>query len=342
MISIHPQPIQKLFEICKIWMTEQQSMDEIMSLFKSDAFMHSHYMVVNILLSGFSSIISANKLWQCTSKWVQTKSEKDVITSNHPNDDEKYNDNQMQNKWILVRKHFPFYKLPIEVICTEVLPKNILTQSMALEVLSHKANGYQRDLAKYCLSHKPLNYPPAENQIVYPFHPYVSADCFFEHNLNEYSISSEKGKLCICANEQKMLYSNVEMTNGHIYEWNICVTEWRVHTWHGFGMDVVNDQRQSDDNDPGRYKTNSYGLYLDQNNFNLYANGNKVYSINEGAFAGITFLFRYNAIYGRLDVIASDLQKYTFTNIDTSQTYYPSFKTAPGIMFNILPRTKLQ
>lgn len=316
----------KLFDLCKQWMTAahaqqtQQSMDDIMALFTSDAFMHSHHMVVNILLSGFAPIIDASKLWQCTAKWVQI--------------------NRDEHKWSLVRQYFPFYKLPIEVLCSQVLPKNILTQEMALEVLSHKCNGYQRDLAKYCISHANLNYPLAENQIVYPFDDDFNdgIDCFFEHNLEEYNVSSDKGNICVCANEQKMLYSNIGMEDGHIYEWNICVTEWRAHTWHGFGMDAVNDLRQSDDNDPGRYKLHSYGLYLDQNNFNLYANGNKVHCINEGAFAGITFLFRYDAIYGRLDVIASDSQKYTFSNIDTKQIYYPSFKTAPGISFHICPR----
>eukprot|EP01083_Nonionella_stella_P258005 882466_1 len=159
---------------------------------------------------------------------------------------------------------------------------------MSIELLSHNCTGYQRTLAKYCITHKPLTYPLPS-----------STDQFFHHNLNKCNIRSENGQLIIQSNDRKMLYSNRAMKYGRIYQWTICIISVSSNPWNGFGIDILNDVSKIDDNYPGHRKQNSYGLYLDKNSFWLYANGNQVYSINKGTVdcgnRGFIFTFTYNA-----------------------------------------------
>lgn len=160
-------------------MSQQTSKEGIVKLFQSEAFINTHYQIVNVLLSGFGTTIDTTTLWKCVLKWSETKSNKDIVImaegdddkddEKRANDTEKIGDDQSSkhSKWLLIRKYFPFYLLPIDIVCTEVLSLKILSQEMAIELLSHKTNGYQRDLAKYCISHKPL-FPSAEKSEYVP------------------------------------------------------------------------------------------------------------------------------------------------------------------------------
>ena len=320
----------------------------IVNLLKSDTFINTHYKVVIMLLSGFSAAVDATILWQCVSKWSETKQ---THLNHNCDDDDKDDEKAMDpnsvsvsdgkehsakyHKWMLIRKHFPFYRLPIDVICNEVLPINILSAEMAMEVLSHNCNGYQRILAQYCTPHKPKS--------VYP--PPSSVDQFFHLNLEKYNIKSEKGQLMIQSTERTMLYSNSAMKCGRRYQWTVSIVSVSSNPWNGFGIDLCpNHESKSDDSYPGHRKCHSYGLYLDKNSFWLYANGKQVESINKGSGDcncggnvkdAFTFTFTYDGIQGTLHVFASETQQYTFTDIDVNQVYYPSFKTHPNIVWKI-------
>eukprot|EP01083_Nonionella_stella_P099349 279352_1 len=175
--ALHAYHQEKLFENCKAWMANETSTEEIINLFKSYAFMNTHYIIANVLLSGFGfgPTVDASILWECVLKWSQTKEKTELcdVECEGGYEDEKENkldereeiSTSEYEKLVLIRKHFPFYRLPIHIICAKILPLQILTQQMASEVLSHQTHGYERQLSRYCIKHKPLVYPEPSTTI---------------------------------------------------------------------------------------------------------------------------------------------------------------------------------
>eukprot|EP01083_Nonionella_stella_P185373 675801_1 len=78
------------------------------------------------------------------------------------------------------------------------------------------------------------------------------------------------------SSSKKICYISIALTAGKTYEWTIAIDKYTPNPWMSFGMDVVDESRKSDDNYSGQYKTHSYGLFLDGNNFRFYANGSQL------------------------------------------------------------------
>eukprot|EP01084_Bolivina_argentea_P043285 79757_1 len=310
--SLHKYHQDKLFENCKVWMTEQASTEEIINLFKSKAFMNTHYMIVNVLLSGFGTNIDATILWECALEWSKTKGNKDNIDQEDEKKDDTKEVSVDNNKWKLIREHFPFYRLPIDVVCAQVLPLNILTHEMALEVLSHKSGGHHRDLAKYCISHKPLLFPSAVNPI-FQFGKYKEKFNIQQTNTGEYKV--------VYTGNDHILFGNIPLEFTMRYKWQIYIDKYDPNPSIYFGIDAENNTSY-----PGKSNANSCGINADQNRIFFYVNNSSKHTHKPGISTGSQLEMYFDGPQKECSVYMDGSFLYKYTNVPHDKQLYPSFR----------------
>jgi len=325
LITLHVHRQHNSFAHCRQWMVQQAtqiSVDEILALFKGDTFLSSHHVIVGVLLSGFGStdVIDAALLWQFVLKWSQIYKHGDEQKEEHQKANASENPLWFCKNLMFIRKDFPFYRLSMHTLCTEIIPLGILTQEMSIEILTHKTNGYYRMFSRHCIEHKSLIYDKPSTSIGMQF---------AEHNFDKFTINAQQNGTLSVANTgaHVTLFSSVAMTAGNVYEWTVCVDRLDNANWQSFGMDVVDDARKGADTWIGSHATHSYGVRANQSNVYFSANNSNKHQLTpDGIAVGSYIVLRYNAIEGTLRVSTDKQQFWTFTGIDTKQTFSPSFR----------------
>eukprot|EP01084_Bolivina_argentea_P076555 138764_1 len=315
--SLHKYHQDKLFQNCQTWMSEQSSVDEIVNMFQSDAFMNTYSGIVNVLLSGFGSITDASSLWQSVIKWSETKGNEMIIKmddNNDNKDDEKeYNGitKSKHNKLMSIRKHFPFYRLGIDIISDQVLPLKILNKDMALEILAHKSYGKYHQLAQYCMSHKPLYYPKqyCSNEMQHNF----------EFGKNKENVDIERAYLVNCNGSWKTILGNVGIKNGEKWMWDVIIIKKNDNEWEYIGISP------DENTQPGNSDNNTWAIIIDKNRCYFRGNGQNKLNKSVGIKAGDVLQMKFDGVNSTFTIYRDDTLKYTFNNVCSEKLLYPAF-----------------